>query len=109
MTSVQDLGGTWTLVEKSIPATVPGCVHTHLLNAGLIPDPFHDDNEKAVAWVGHADWTYARDIAWEGDVPDRLDLVFEGLARSGWKAGTPRVWRPCGPSPPGPTAVAGSM
>ncbi|GAA2878854.1 beta-mannosidase [Actinoplanes cyaneus] len=79
MTSVRDLGGTWTLVEKSIPATVPGCVHTDLLNAGLIPDPFHDDNEKAVAWVGHADWTYARDIAWEGDVPDRVDLVFEGL------------------------------
>jgi beta-mannosidase len=28
-----------------VPATVPGCVHTDLLNAGLIPDPFFADNE----------------------------------------------------------------
>jgi beta-mannosidase len=27
-----------------LPASVPGCVHTDLLAAGLIPDPFLDDN-----------------------------------------------------------------
>jgi beta-mannosidase len=34
-----------------IPATVPGCVHTDLLAAGLIPDPFLDANESLVQWV----------------------------------------------------------
>ncbi len=32
---------------RDVPATVPGCVHTDLLAAGLIPDPFRDDNESA--------------------------------------------------------------
>src|SRR5437763_1320730 len=40
----------WTLrraddVSRPVPATVPGCVHTDLLAAGLIPDPYLDDNE----------------------------------------------------------------
>ncbi|GIM95429.1 glycoside hydrolase family 2 protein [Paractinoplanes toevensis] len=75
-----DLAGGWTLSGPlTTDAVVPGCVHTDLLNAGLIPDPFLDDNEKAVAWVGRADWTYTRDIAWDGPRPDRIDLVFEGL------------------------------
>ncbi len=30
---------------RDVPATVPGCVHTDLLAAGLIPDPYLDDNE----------------------------------------------------------------
>ena len=28
------------------PAPVPGCVHTDLLAAGLIGDPYLDDNEE---------------------------------------------------------------
>ena len=41
-----------------MPATVPGCVHTDLLDAGLIPDPYLDDNERALAWIGRTDWVY---------------------------------------------------
>ena len=49
-------GGTaWTvralegsLAGKSIAATVPGEVHTDLLAAGEIPDPFDGDNEAGV-------------------------------------------------------------
>ena len=33
----------------SVPATVPGVVHTDLLTAGLIPDPYVDDNEWQLA------------------------------------------------------------
>ena len=40
------------------PATVPGCVHTDLLAAGLIEDPYLDDNEQKVAWIGRTDWVY---------------------------------------------------
>ncbi|MEU4236085.1 glycoside hydrolase family 2 protein [Actinoplanes sp. NPDC026619] len=75
-----DLASGWTLSGPlTTEATVPGCVHVDLLNAGLIPDPFLDDNENAVAWIGRADWTYNRDVAWTGPRPDRIDLVFEGL------------------------------
>ncbi|WP_035869424.1 glycosyl hydrolase 2 galactose-binding domain-containing protein [Cryptosporangium arvum] len=82
MISEQDLGGAWTLSSDggaAASAAVPGCVHTDLLDAGLIPDPFLDDNENAVAWVGRTDWSYERDVAWPGPKPERIDLVFEGL------------------------------
>ncbi|WP_250034705.1 glycoside hydrolase family 2 protein [Paractinoplanes maris] len=77
----QDLAGTWTLSGPpgEIAATVPGCVHTDLLAAGKIVDPFLGENEKAVDWVGRANWVYERDIAWDGERPDRIELVFDGL------------------------------
>jgi beta-mannosidase len=65
-----------------IPATVPGSVHTDLLAAGLIPDPYLDDHERRLAWIGLADWRYETVLDWPlgaaGD-PDRVQLVFEGL------------------------------
>ncbi|MET0423207.1 MAG: glycoside hydrolase family 2 protein [Actinoplanes sp.] len=83
MLHVEDLGGAWELRQQAqdtaIPAVVPGCVHVDLLRAGRLPDPFQDDNEKAVAWVGHTDWTYRRDLTWTGPAHERVDLVFEGL------------------------------
>jgi beta-mannosidase len=59
-----NLGGAWRVSQKGkgdgIPATVPGCVHTDLLAAGKIPDPFYRDNEKQVQWITEADWVYER-------------------------------------------------
>ncbi|MCZ9345806.1 hypothetical protein NGM37_49550, partial [Streptomyces sp. TRM76130] len=54
----------WTLrhPDGALPATVPGCVHTDLLAAGLIPDPFLGRNEAEVAWVGRREWTYQRTL-----------------------------------------------
>ncbi|HYG34411.1 MAG TPA: hypothetical protein VEC99_06480, partial [Clostridia bacterium] len=58
------LNGAWQVSQigagDSIPATVPGCIHTDLLAAGKIPDPFYRDNEQAVQWVGEANWVYRR-------------------------------------------------
>ncbi|MBC7255524.1 MAG: glycoside hydrolase family 2 protein [Chloroflexi bacterium] len=58
------LNGAWYLYKadegEAVPATVPGCVHTDLLAAGLIEDPFYRDNELKVLWVGKTDWTYRR-------------------------------------------------
>ncbi|WP_250008405.1 glycoside hydrolase family 2 protein [Actinoplanes sp. M2I2] len=81
MIQSKDLSGTWQLrgSDVDIPATVPGCVHTDLLAEGRIPDPFLDDNEHAVAWVGREDWSYSRDVSWDGPACERVDLVFEGL------------------------------
>ncbi|RKN49410.1 glycoside hydrolase family 2 protein [Micromonospora endolithica] len=62
-----------------VPAVVPGCVHTDLLAAGLIPDPYLDDNETALAWIGRTDWVYQTSFdAPDGD-HDRVDLVCAGL------------------------------
>ena len=46
------------LVGAPIPAVVPGCVHTDLLRAGLIADPFDGDNEAAQQWIGDTVWEY---------------------------------------------------
>jgi beta-mannosidase len=64
----------------AVPATVPGCVHTDLLAAGVIDDPYLDDNETRVAWIGHTGWAYetAFDAADLGRT-DRVDLVAAGL------------------------------
>ncbi|MFD0317939.1 glycoside hydrolase family 2 protein [Streptomyces flavalbus] len=61
-----------------LPATVPGCVHTDLLAAGLIPDPFLGANETEVAWVGRREWTYERRLR-AGAGHEQTDLVFDGL------------------------------
>ncbi|WP_329373105.1 glycoside hydrolase family 2 protein [Streptomyces sp. NBC_00669] len=64
----------------SVPAQVPGCVHTDLMAAGVIPDPYLDRNETEVAWVGRADWTYETALPrLDGPGHERTDLVFDGL------------------------------
>ncbi|CAN5140494.1 glycoside hydrolase family 2 protein [soil metagenome] len=68
-----------SIVGRSIPATVPGSVHTDLMAAGLIVDPYLDANERLVAWVGAADWRYSTTFEWSDGGFDRIDLVFEGL------------------------------
>ncbi|MFE5337916.1 glycoside hydrolase family 2 protein [Isoptericola sp. NPDC056573] len=65
--------------ERGVPATVPGTVHTDLLAAGLIPDPYLDDHEALLKWVSACDWEYRTTIAWQPDGHDRQDLVFDGL------------------------------
>ncbi len=59
---------------------MPGHLTPDLLAAGLVPDPYRDDNEAALAWVGRSDWTYATDLELEALGPDEhLDLAFDGL------------------------------
>ena len=58
------LDGAWTLrqagTDEPVKATVPGTVHTDLLAAGKIPDPYFRDNEDRLQWIGEADWIYRR-------------------------------------------------
>lgn len=68
-----------TLAGADVAATVPGCVHTDLLTAGLIADPFLDRNETEVAWVGRADWTYSTELPPTDGAHECTDLVFDGL------------------------------
>jgi beta-mannosidase len=79
------LRGSWTLrqagEEQVFPAQVPGGVHTDLLAAGCIPDPFYGANELDVMWVAERDWQFSRAFT----VPEallkeeRVTLVCDGL------------------------------
>ena len=64
-----------------IPAQVPGTIHTDLMRAGKIPDPFFGTNEKEVQWVGEREWVYETTFSLtETDCTNpHLALVFEGL------------------------------
>jgi beta-mannosidase len=80
-----NLNGAWQVAQSGnsewIAATVPGCIHTDLLAAGKIPDPFYRDNETSVQWVGEANWVYKRlfNIS-EADLRhDRIFLRCEGI------------------------------
>jgi beta-mannosidase len=82
---ILDLGGEWALRQagkkEMIKATVPGTVHTDLLAAGIIPDPYYRDNENRLQWIGKTDWIYQRDF----DIPpefmkhEQIILQCEGL------------------------------
>ncbi len=63
---------------RTVPATVPGCVHLDLIAAGVINDPYVDRNELDVQWVGESAWTYRLSFAAEAN-GRRADLVFEGI------------------------------
>ena len=70
----------WTLhlPDASVPATVPGCVHTDLLTAGRIPDPYEGDNESLLTWIGRTDVAYEAEFDWTPGA-GRTDLVCDGL------------------------------
>jgi len=70
-----------TIRSATIPATVPGCVHTDLLRAGLIPDPYIATHERDLMWIGETDWEYRCRFAVSAEMMDRprVDLVCEGL------------------------------
>jgi beta-mannosidase len=67
--------------EKWHAASVPGCVHTDLMQGGLISDPFYRLNELDVQWIDKVDWEY--EVNFEIDekvrLHEQLDLVFQGL------------------------------
>ncbi|PWI12716.1 beta-mannosidase [Streptomyces sp. Act143] len=67
------------LAGTAVPAHVPGCVHTDLMAAGLLADPYLDRNETDAAWVGRADWTYATELPRRDASFERAELVFDGL------------------------------
>jgi len=64
-----DLSGTWTLQVDSpvlgkvtIPCQIPGDLHSALLSAGLIPDPYYGDQELAVQFLNQEEFILERII-----------------------------------------------
>ncbi|GAA3452785.1 glycoside hydrolase family 2 protein [Dactylosporangium matsuzakiense] len=86
MSVLRPLHSGWTVraaaaapVEDTLPAAVPGCVHTDLLAAGAIPDPFLDDNEVRLHWIGRTPWLYETSFDAAELRAERIDLVADGL------------------------------
>ncbi len=101
---MRDLSGPWTLSDEggeiTVPMRVPGDVHSALLEAGVIPDPYFGRNEYAVRWVADRDWTIRRSFEHPGgDGPwtlaiDVLDTIAE-LRLNGHRLGGSRsAFRP---------------
>lgn len=78
-----DLGGTWRLTsrrrEDEFDIELPGDVHSALIAAGAIPDPYFADNESRVMWVNHAPWTVEREIDAGDDIDGYWTLTLSGV------------------------------
>ncbi|WP_412472376.1 beta-mannosidase [Ensifer adhaerens] len=61
-----DLAGDWQLssVDNShaLAMELPGDVHSALLKAGVIDDPYVGRNENDVQWAAHKDWVIERTV-----------------------------------------------
>ncbi|CAG9950635.1 unnamed protein product [Clonostachys rosea f. rosea IK726] len=67
----------WHASAHSKPTTE---IFVDLLDANVIPDPFLDQNEGHVQWVGETDWEYRCEFLHEPNSShSRQDLVFQGL------------------------------
>lgn len=80
-----DLDGKWKFrkagTEQWMDARVPGCVHTDLLRAKAIPDPFIGDNEKGLQWISDIGWEYKKTFMVSDTLfrSSHIELVCQGL------------------------------
>ena len=65
----------------TVPGTVPGCIHTDLLVAGEIKDPYYRTQEFDAYWVAETPWEYSRsfDVSDAFLAHERVLLVCRGL------------------------------
>ena len=63
------------------PATVPGVVHTDLMDNKIIEDPFFRLNERGMHWIDKEDWIYQTTFQLTPEMMGRenIDLIFKGL------------------------------
>ncbi|RUP49332.1 hypothetical protein BC936DRAFT_142764, partial [Jimgerdemannia flammicorona] len=79
------LDGTWQLRnstgEHLLDAQVPGEVHTALLAAGIIEDPYFGDRWIEYKWIFRDSWTYSREFEVDDKLfgSDKILLVCHGL------------------------------
>ena len=82
---VQALHTGWKFKQARLtnwyPATVPGVVHTDLLNNGIIEDPYYRLNERGVQWIDKEDWIYETNFNVTPEMMQKgnIRLQFKGL------------------------------
>jgi beta-mannosidase len=81
----QEISSGWTFRQVRgnnwLPATVPGVVHTDLMDNQLLEDPYFRLNERGVQWVDKEDWEYRTSFTLAPDVAgkEHLEMYFKGL------------------------------
>eukprot|EP00057_Strongylocentrotus_purpuratus_P006506 XP_011660980.1 PREDICTED: beta-mannosidase isoform X2 [Strongylocentrotus purpuratus] len=79
------LNGQWKVTNAngsvSIPGQVPGSVHTALISAGILSDPYYRFNDDLYKWVARDNWTYTFNFAVTSDFTNKhnVKLVSKGL------------------------------
>ena len=77
---------TWTsrivspdgVYDYTVPAEVPGCIHTDLQKSGILGDLFWRNNADHCQWIENCDVTYTGVFELE-KVPEKTSLLFHGL------------------------------
>ena len=64
--------------DYTVPAAVPGCIHTDLQKAGVLGDLFWRDNADSIQWIENCDVTCTGVFTLE-NVPEKAALLFHGL------------------------------
>lgn len=82
----RDLGSeNWVFRKKGdgewLKASIPGTVHTDLLQNKIIENPFFGTNEKQLQWIENEDWEYETNftISAEDLKKELIELKFDGL------------------------------
>ncbi len=75
-----DLSGQWQIQsadgKHKADYPVPGDVHSALIAAGIIPDPYIGRNEYDVRWVAEEEWIASREFEWNGEGNWHLDIDY---------------------------------
>ncbi|MCX6267189.1 MAG: hypothetical protein NTW16_07510, partial [Bacteroidetes bacterium] len=79
------LDGDWKFRRSGtgewLPAKVPGVVHLDLMQNNLIPDPYLQDNESKLQWIGEPEWEYMKTFQFDernSSMP-HIELILKGL------------------------------
>ena len=71
----------WTLtdnsLDKTLPAKVPGCLHTDLISAGVIEDIYYRDNNDKYGWVENCEPVY--ETRFDATLGGNVMLKFDGI------------------------------
>lgn len=70
-------------LREGVPGRLPGSVHEDLLTAGLIGDPYQDDEAWRTAWIGESDWCYETELTPEDGTARETEAIAHQLVLSG--------------------------
>ena len=76
-----DLSRGWKVTdgEQEVDLPVPGDVHSALIDAGLVPDPYWRDTETALDWVHESEWTATTWFDMPTSLEGQWTLSFSGI------------------------------
>lgn len=68
-------------IGEWLNATVPGTVHTDLLNNEKIEDPYYRTNEKDLQWIDKVNWEYKTSFHVDKETinNENIEIIFDGL------------------------------